>query len=125
MAKTASNMLPLGTKAPQFNLYDTISNSNISLETIDVAKGLVVLFICNHCPYVIHLNSKLVDVANEYQNKGFGTALINQLLLNSKKPLIFKVSINNTISSNFLMKFVNIGVLSFQKDKSNLVFKSI
>lgn len=64
-------------------------------------------------------------INNEYQNKGLGSALINQLLLNSKKPLIFKVSINNTISSNFLMKFVNIGVLSFQKDKSNLVFKSI
>ncbi len=71
MAKTASNMLPLGTKAPKFNLYDTISSSNISLETLNIDKGLVVLFICNHCPYVIHLNSKLVEVANEYQAKGF------------------------------------------------------
>ena len=71
MARTPSNMLPLGTKAPDFNLPDT--TNNLSLVSLNEAKGkngTVILFICNHCPFVIHVNSELVAVANEYQEKG-------------------------------------------------------
>ena len=70
MAKTESNMLALGTKAPAFTLYDSQSEQTISLMDLSIDKGLVVLFICNHCPYVIHLNKALVALANDYQSKG-------------------------------------------------------
>ncbi len=71
MARTESNMLPLGTKAPNFTLPDTISGKELSLEYLATAKNAtVIMFICNHCPYVIHVNEELVKIAKDYQNKG-------------------------------------------------------
>ena len=70
MARTASNMLPIGTQAPNFNLFDTISESKKNLNKIKGLKGTVITFICNHCPFVIHINDKLVSVANKYQKFG-------------------------------------------------------
>lgn len=70
MAKTESKMLPLGTIAPNFSLYDTVSNEVITLEDLNLKQGLAIMFICNHCPYVIHINSMLVELANEYHKKG-------------------------------------------------------
>jgi peroxiredoxin len=78
MALTASNMLPLGTKAPAFSLPDTVSGNIISLD--DIAEGknaTVVMFLCNHCPYVIHTNPEIVRVANEYSSKGVGFVAIS------------------------------------------------
>jgi peroxiredoxin len=69
MARTYSNMLALGTKAPDFNLPDTISGKEMSLSTLKGEKGTVVMFICNHCPYVIHINEGLVKIAHDYQQK--------------------------------------------------------
>lgn len=69
MARTPSNMLPLGTKAPDFKLYDTISDSFKTLQELKGKNGTVVAFICNHCPFVIHINSQLVSIANMYQKK--------------------------------------------------------
>lgn len=69
MAKTASNMLPLGTKAPDFSLPDTVSSSIKSLASLKGLQGTVVMFICNHCPFVIHINKTLVSIANEYEKK--------------------------------------------------------
>ena len=66
MALTLSNMMELGTKAPDFSLYDTVSEQNVALSDLKSNVATVVVFICNHCPYVKHLNSKLVEVANEY-----------------------------------------------------------
>ena len=66
MALTLSNMMELGTKAPDFSLYDTVSEQNVALSDIKSNVATVIVFICNHCPYVKHLNSKLVEVANEY-----------------------------------------------------------
>lgn len=63
-------MLELGTKAPNFNLPDTISGKNISLNELKSDIATVVVFICNHCPFVHHINAKLVEVANAYQAKG-------------------------------------------------------
>ena len=77
MANTPSNMLPLGTKAPHFELLDTISNTIINLETIKGEKGTVIMFICNHCPFVIHINKTLVAIAKSYQKKGIGFAAIS------------------------------------------------
>ena len=70
MALTESNMLTLGTKAPDFTLPDTVSGKTISLSDIQSDKATVVMFLCNHCPYVIHVNPEIVRLATEYQEKG-------------------------------------------------------
>ncbi len=70
MAATPSNMIPLGTKAPQFTLPDTISGELMSLDELKSDKATVIMFLCNHCPYVQHLNEQLVQVAQEYQSRG-------------------------------------------------------
>ena len=70
MAMTPSNMIALGTQAPDFNLFDTISQKKLALQDLKGDKGTVVMFICNHCPFVIHVNSELVSIANDYSKKG-------------------------------------------------------
>ena len=77
MAETKSNMLPLGTKAPDFKLPDTRSGKTASLQELKSDKGTVVMFLCNHCPYVIHIQKKLVDVAKHYQTKGISFIAIS------------------------------------------------
>jgi len=77
MARTESNMLPLGTKAPDFTLMDTISKKLVSLEDIRGRKGTVVMFICNHCPFVKHVNRELVRLSNDYRVTGFGFVAIS------------------------------------------------
>ena len=69
MSLTPSNMLPLGTIAPQFNLFDVISKNKLSLNTLKGKKATVIFFICNHCPYVIHVNNELVKIANDFKDK--------------------------------------------------------
>ena len=69
MANTPSNMLPLGTIAPHFELLDTTSDQQKSLQNIKGTKGTVIMFICNHCPFVRHLNAEIVQTAMEYQPK--------------------------------------------------------
>lgn len=70
MALTPSNMIPLGTVAPAFSLPDTVSGNTFSLEQLRGEKATIVMFICNHCPYVKHINSQLVKLANDYLPKG-------------------------------------------------------
>lgn len=70
-------MLPLGTKAPTFNLVDAVTKNSYSLEDIKGTKGTVVMFICNHCPFVKHVNDELVRTANDYRVTGFGFVAIN------------------------------------------------
>jgi peroxiredoxin len=77
MALTESKMLDLGTQAPEFNLPDTVSGDLKSYSDIKGEQGAVVLFLCNHCPYVIHVNEELVKIANEYLKKGIGFVAIS------------------------------------------------
>lgn len=77
MARTPSNMVPLGTVAPDFTLVDAITNNKVSLNAIKGEKGTVVMFICNHCPFVIHVNEEIVRVANDYRVQGFGFVAIS------------------------------------------------
>lgn len=77
MAETPSTMLPLGKIAPAFLLKDTVSDKMISLESIKSQIGTVIMFICNHCPYVKHIQTKLVEVAKTYQQKGIAFVAIN------------------------------------------------
>lgn len=76
MAMTASTMMKLGTQAPFFELKNT-ENTLTSLNDFSEAKALVVLFICNHCPYVIHLAPALAKLAKEYQSKNIAFVAIN------------------------------------------------
>lgn len=69
MVKTASTMLPLGTTAPAFALPN-VDHKTVSLDDFKSAKGLVVIFMCNHCPFVKHLRSALAAFGKEYQAKG-------------------------------------------------------
>lgn len=77
MAETPSEMIPLGTKAPDFALFDTISGKTLSLNEIKSDIATVIMFICNHCPYVKLLQTKLVETAKEYQRKGISFIAIN------------------------------------------------
>jgi len=70
MALTPSNMLPLGTKAPSFSLLNTVDNTVKSLDSLKGNVATLVMFICNHCPFVIHVNEALVKLANDYKAKG-------------------------------------------------------
>ena len=70
MSLTPSNMLALGTIAPDFNLPDTVSGKNLSLSELKSDVATVVMFICNHCPYVIHVQKEMVAIANDYSSKG-------------------------------------------------------
>ncbi|MFS4466853.1 thioredoxin family protein [Maribacter sp. 2210JD10-5] len=70
MSLVQSNMLALGTKAPSFNLPDTVSGKTLSLSDLKSDTATVIAFICNHCPFVHHINESLVEVANDYQAKG-------------------------------------------------------
>ena len=77
MARTPSNMLPLKTPAPGFELLDTVSGKTMSLQELKGEKGTVIYFICNHCPFVIHVNKELVRVARDYQHRGIGFIAIS------------------------------------------------
>jgi thiol-disulfide isomerase/thioredoxin len=70
MAQTPSTIIPLGTKAPDFKLPDTVSGKNLSLNDLRSDKATVIMFICNHCPFVKHVNKELVKLANDYIPKG-------------------------------------------------------
>ena len=77
MAETPTKQIPLGFKAPDFNLADTVSGKIKSFDEIKGSKGTVVMFICNHCPYVKHIIHELVRVAKEYFHWGIGFVAIS------------------------------------------------
>lgn len=77
MALTPSTMMPLGTIAPDFTLPDTLSNRQYTLADITGPKGLLVSFICNHCPFVIHIIDQYSQLLNEYSNQGVGCVAIS------------------------------------------------
>ena len=77
MALTPSNMMPLGTIAPDFNLPDTISNEYKTLEQLKGEKGTLVMFICNHCPYVKHVDDALVQLGEDYQDSDLAIIAIS------------------------------------------------
>jgi peroxiredoxin len=76
MARTESTMLPLGTKAPQFSLVN-VDGRAVSLSDFDDAPALLVMFICNHCPFVKHLADALASFASELMAKGVAVVAIN------------------------------------------------
>jgi peroxiredoxin len=77
MARTLSTMLPLQTRAPDFTLPDAVSGARRSRDAVRGPAGLLVMFICNHCPYVQHVNSELVRLARDVMPKGLGIVAIS------------------------------------------------
>ena len=76
MVKTASTMLPLGTPAPDFSLLN-VDSKTVSLADFADAKALVVIFMCNHCPFVKHLAPALAEFGRECQAKGVAVVAIS------------------------------------------------
>src|SRR5690625_3656173 len=72
-----STMLDLGTKAPDFSLPDTITSRQYTLEGFEGNSALLVMFICNHCPYVKHIRQGLIDYATDYMPEGVGVVAIS------------------------------------------------
>lgn len=77
MALTPSTMLALGTKAPDFQLPDVVSNEKISLAIFAEKKALLMMFICCHCPFVKHIKDELARLGKDYKNQSLGIVAIN------------------------------------------------
>ena len=77
MARTNSNMIPLGSEAKDFYLYDTVSESKVSFKKIKGSVGTIILFICNHCPYVVHINPILIKISKKYKKSGLNIVAIS------------------------------------------------
>lgn len=77
MAATNSQMIELGTNIPQFELFDTVSNKILNSNDLLSELATVVLFICNHCPFVKHINSGITDLSNDYLGKGVSIIAIS------------------------------------------------
>ncbi len=77
MARTESSMLPLATQAPHFQLKDVRDGTSHSTESLMGSKGLLVMFICAHCPFVQHVEHELARLGTEYQRSGIGIVAIS------------------------------------------------
>ncbi len=77
MARTESNMLPLGTISPDFKLINVVTNEFVTLDDVYGKHGLVVMFLCNHCPFVKHVMDEVIRTANDYRVQGFGFVAIS------------------------------------------------
>jgi len=77
MVKTASTMLSLGTQAPVFSLPDPVTNRMVSLSDFNDVPVLLVMFICNHCPFVKHVADELTRLTDEYRGRGVAAVAIN------------------------------------------------
>ncbi|MDT8394206.1 MAG: thioredoxin family protein [Bacteroidales bacterium] len=77
MAETPTTQIPLGFKAPDFTLPDTVSGKQRSLQEMASEKGTVIMFICNHCPYVKHVIEGIVRLAEDYIPKGIAFIAIS------------------------------------------------
>ena len=77
MAQTPSNTLPLGSKATDFELMDTVTDEFMTLQECKGLNGTVIMFICNHCPFVKHVNQELVRMAKDFKSKGINFVAIS------------------------------------------------
>lgn len=77
MVRTESTMLPLGTSAPAFTLKDVVSGDALSLSNFADKKGLLVMFICQHCPFVLHVEAELSRIGQDYVSQGLGILAIS------------------------------------------------
>lgn len=83
MALTPTSQIQLGFIAPDFSLHEPSSGDLLNLNKVKGSKGTLITFICNHCPYVIHIIDGIVELANEYQEKGISFVAINSNDINN------------------------------------------
>ena len=106
MAKTPSNMVSLGTTAPNFKLPDIISQKIVSLEKIKGLNGTLIMFICNHCPYVKHVNGTIVNLAKKYKQDGINFIAISSNDIKNypeDSPKLMKV---NAVENNYIFPYL-------------------
>ena len=106
MARTESNMLALGTKAPDFNLIDTDDDTKKSLQELKGTTATLVMFICNHCPFVIHVNAQLAQLAKDYISKGINCIAISSNDVENypqDRPELMK---QNAIDNDFIFPYL-------------------
>ena len=77
MALKYSTMLTLGTVIPSFEFFDLVSGNRVSPDTFSHEKGILVMFICKHCPYVVHVKDELARIGQDYQNREIGIVAIS------------------------------------------------
>jgi peroxiredoxin len=77
MVLVSSTMLPLGTKAPDFSLYDAVSGKLMPLESFADKVALLVMFICCHCPYVKHIDKELAKLGEDYKDRNLAIVAIS------------------------------------------------
>ncbi len=77
MAPTPSAMIPIGTNAPDFELIDTVTGKMTSLDDIRGQRATLVMFICNHCPYVVHIKTGLAELGRDYDQSLVGIVAIS------------------------------------------------
>jgi peroxiredoxin len=70
-------MLALGTRAPEFELLDTVSERHVSYRDVEGEHGTLVMFLCNHCPYVKHVQEELARIGREFPDRGVGVVAIS------------------------------------------------
>ena len=83
MAATPSSMLALGTPLPEFSLVDAVTNSVVNTRAIGKCDGFLIMFICNHCPFVVHIRQELVKVAHEALDMNMRVVAINSNSIDS------------------------------------------
>ena len=77
MVLTPSTMLELGTTAPAFELPDVVSGDSVSLVTFEGRKALLMMFICKHCPFVVHIQEELAGIGRDYSGRDVGIVAIS------------------------------------------------
>jgi peroxiredoxin len=76
MARVPSAMKELGTSAPDFNLPDVVTGARVARDAASASKGLLVMFICRHCPFVKHVQNELAKIGRDYAGRGVGIVAI-------------------------------------------------
>ena len=105
MARTPSNMVTLGTKAPNFELHNTVDDILYSSEELFSKNGTVVMFICNHCPFVIHVIDEIVSISENYKENISFVAISSNDVINypdDSPELMKKFAVNKNFSFPYL-----------------------
>ena len=105
MARTPSNMIDLGSIAPNFNLINTVDDKFISSDDCFSKKGTLIMFICNHCPFVIHVIDEIVKISNQYTNEIDFVAISSNDVVNypdDSPELMKKLAIDKSFNFPYL-----------------------
>lgn len=106
MARTPSNMLPLGAKAPNFKLQDSVSGLQMSLDELKGVNATLIMFICNHCPFVKHVNPQLSQLAKDYISKGVNCVAISSNDIENYPQDRPELMRSNAIEQDFIFPYL-------------------